>query len=203
MMSPRLLRFGCQLRLALVRIGLVNGLSICALVLGLLGWLWLIPQLRADAATQQTALVNAQRTLASPEVVPAAPPTSAAESRLGAFYAALAPMSDAEQHIKTLFAIADHQHLPLNLADYKMAANADGRYQSYQLQFPLSGSYGAIRQFCEQLLREMPFASLDEISFKRDAINSPKLDAKLRITLYLANTPASAHPLPVKQEVAP
>jgi len=203
MMSPRLLRLGCQLRLALVRIGLVNSLSIGALVLGLLGWLWLIPQLRADAATQQTALVNAQRTLASPEVVPAAPPTSAAESRLGAFYATLAPTSDAEQHIKTLFAIADHQHLPLNLADYKMAANADGHYQSYQLQFPLSGSYGAIRQFCEQLLREMPFASLDEISFKRDAINSPKLDAKLRITLYLVNTPESAHPLPVKQEVAP
>lgn len=202
MSSPQLWRLGCQLRLALVRIGLVNGLSMCVLVLGLVGWLWVIPQLHAEAKAQQAALVNAKTALASPAVAVSSP-KSLAENRLGAFYAALAPTSDAEQQIKTLFAIADHQHLQLNLADYKMASNADGRYQSYQLQFPLSGSYAAIRQFCEQLLLEMPFASLDEINFKRDTINSPKLDAKLRITLYLANTRESSETLTVKKGAAP
>jgi hypothetical protein len=200
--SSKLLRLGCQLRLALARIGLVNGVSICALALGLVGWLWVIPQLQAEAKTQQAILVKAKTTLASPPVAVAAQ-KSIAENRLGAFYTTLAPTSDAEQQIKTIFAIASHQNLQLNLADYKMAANADGRYQSYQLQFPLSGSYAAIRQFCEQLLMEMPFASLDEINFKRDTINSPKLDAKLRITLYLANTRESGLAPAVKREAAP
>lgn len=202
MISPKLLRLGCQLRLALVRIGLVNGLSICALVLGLVGWLWVIPQLHAEARVQQSALIKAKTTLASPAVAVAFP-KSVAENRLSAFYTTLAPTSDAEQQIKTIFAIASHQNLQLNLADYKMATNADGRYQSYQLQFPLSGSYVAIRQFCEQLLLEMPFASLDEINFKRDTINSPKLDAKLRITLYLANTRESGPAPAVKREAVP
>ena len=201
MISPQLLRLGCRLRLALARIGLVNAFSACALTLGLMGWLWVIPQLRTDVATQQLALATAQTSLASPEVVAATPPKSATENHLDAFYATLAPTADAEQQIKAIFAIANHQNLPLNLADYKMTSNLDGRYQSYQLQFPLSGSYAAIRQFCEQLLLDMPFASLDEISFKRDAINSPKLDTKLRITLYLTDkTPVA---LPVKQEVTP
>jgi hypothetical protein len=102
--------------------------------------------LHAEAKVQQAALVKAKTTLASPAVV-VATPKSVAEYRLGAFYTALAPTSDAEQQIKTIFAIASHQNLQLNLADYKMAANADGLYQSYQLQFPLSGSYAAIRQF--------------------------------------------------------
>jgi hypothetical protein len=200
--SSKLLRLGCQLRLALARIGLVNGVSICALVLGLVGWLWVIPQLHAETKIQQAALVKAKTTLASPPVAVAAQ-KSVAENRLGAFYTALAPTSDAEQQIKTIFAIASHQNLQLNLADYKMSANADGRYQSYQLQFPLSGSYAAIRQFCEQLLLEMPFASLDEINFKRDTINSQKLDAKLRITLYLVNTRESGLAPTVKREAAP
>ncbi|WP_211444609.1 GspMb/PilO family protein [Collimonas humicola] len=202
MSSVSLLQLGCRLRLALMRIGLVHSFIGCALLLGLIGWLWVIPQLRADADAQQVALVRAKSTLAAPPAAAAVPPQSAAESRLQAFYAALAPTADAEQHIKTLFAIADHQHLQLNLTDYKMAANPDGHYRSYQLQFPLSGSYAAIRQFCEQLLREMPFASLDEINFKRDTINSAKLDAKLRITLYLANKPESSQASAAKQEVA-
>ena len=202
MSSVSLLRLWCRLRLVFMRIGLVNALTGCALGLGLIGWLWVIPQLRADAAVQQVALARANSTLAAPVVAAAAPPQSAAENRLSAFYAALAPTADAEQHIKTLFTIAEHQHLQLNLTDYKMTANQDGQYQSYQLQFPLSGSYAAIRQFCEQLLRAMPFASLDEINFKRDAINSPKLDAKLRITLYLINKPASGPVSAATQEVA-
>jgi len=202
MSSVSLLRLWCRLRLALMRIGLVHGFTGCALLLGLIGWLWVIPKLRADADAQQAALVRANSTLAAPAVAATALPQTAAEGRLQAFYAALAPTADAEQHIKTLFAIADHQHLQLNLTDYKMTANQDGQYQSYQLQFPLSGSYAAIRQFCEQLLREMPFASLDEINFKRDAINSPKLDAKLRITLYLVNQPASGSVTAAKQGVA-
>jgi hypothetical protein len=31
----------------------------------------------------------------------------------------------------------------------------------------------------------IPFASLDQIDFKRDSVNNPNLEAKLRITLYL------------------
>jgi len=31
----------------------------------------------------------------------------------------------------------------------------------------------------------IPFASLDEINFKRDAVTNPLLDAKLRFTFYL------------------
>ena len=41
-------------------------------------------------------------------------------------------------------------------------------------------------------LMAIPFASLDEINFRRDAIGSRTLEAKLRFTLYLNDVPAVA-----------
>jgi len=50
---------------------------------------------------------------------------------------------------------------------------------------PLNGSYPAVWQFTLQVLAAIPFASLDEISFKREAIVETTADVKLRFTLYL------------------
>jgi hypothetical protein len=41
-------------------------------------------------------------------------------------------------------------------------------------------------------LRAIPFASLDDISFKRDAIGTANVEARLRLTLYLARAESGA-----------
>ena len=75
----------------------------------------------------------------------------------------------------------------MSRADYKFGADRNGRYRTYQIVLPVKGSYSAIRQFCEQTLLAIPFASLDEMNFKRDAIGSSTLEAKLHFTVYLAD----------------
>jgi len=47
----------------------------------------------------------------------------------------------------------------------------------------------AVRRFCERVLLTIPFASLDEITFKREAVGNGSLDARLRFTLYLTDAP--------------
>jgi hypothetical protein len=49
----------------------------------------------------------------------------------------------------------------------------------------VKGSYAAIWQFAMAALRTIPFASLDEITFRRDAIGDATVDARLKLTLYL------------------
>ncbi|MGZ3158645.1 MAG: hypothetical protein ACXU7H_06145, partial [Burkholderiaceae bacterium] len=56
---------------------------------------------------------------------------------------------------------------------------------------PVKGQYQAIRKFCEQTLLAIPFASLDEINFKRDEITNSTLEAKLHFTLYLSDASTS------------
>ena len=57
---------------------------------------------------------------------------------------------------------------------------------TYQVTLPVKGSYGAVWKFGMLALRAIPFASLDEISFRRDAIGDAAVEARLRLTLYLA-----------------
>ena len=65
-----------------------------------------------------------------------------------------------------------------------------------QERFPLAeinaAGYGAIWQFAMGALREIPFASLDDISFRRDGIQDPTVEARLRLTLYLKDVPGAA-----------
>jgi hypothetical protein len=83
------------------------------------------------------------------------------------------------------FALADKAGLVLSKGEYREAFDSNARVYTYQLTLPVKGSYRAIRDFAMQSLRAIPFASLDEISFRRDAIGDANVEARLRFTLYL------------------
>jgi hypothetical protein len=189
MKTNRLGTFSLQLHIALTRFGWGNGIAglLCAVAAAI--WLWAVPYLHERAKIQHQALVHAQQALQT-AAQPAPPPAPApAVQHLAAFYEVLGEAGYAEQQVKTLFALAAKTGLTLNQAEYKLAQDKNGRYQTYQILLPLKGDYQSIRQFCEQTLLAIPFASLDEINFKRDAIASHALEAKLHFTLYLNSAP--------------
>ena len=182
--------FGLQARLALASIGWSAAIAAMLWIVGGASLLWFVPHLRAQEELQQRAMLRMQKSLrAGGNAVPAVPP-SLAEERMTKFYDALGEKHYAEQQIKTLFAIAEKTGLALSQAEYKSVYDKNSNTHTYKIQLPLKGPYPAIRQFCELTLRAIPFASLDEMSFKRDAVGSPALEAKLRFTLYLAALPA-------------
>lgn len=188
--SASLQFFGLQARLALARIGWSAAIAGMLWIVGGAGLLWFVPHLRVQAELQQRALTRMQKNLhAGDNAVPIVR-ASLAEERMAKFYAALGEKHYAEQQVKTLFALAEKTGLALSQAEYKSAYDKNSNTHTYKIQLPLKGPYPAIRQFCELTLRAIPFASLDEMSFKRDAVGSPALEAKLRFTLYLAAAPA-------------
>lgn len=183
---------GLRVQLTLIRFGLINCMAtiLCLVSLVMLvGWL---PHLRGQLKIQQQNLTelestaHANRTLTST----VAPPTT--EQRRLDFYDALGDYKHSEQQIKTLFSIADKSGITLNLGEYHLTADANGHFSTYQIVLPVKGSYQQIRQLCEKTLMAIPFASLDEIAYKRDSINNPFLEARLRFTLYLNNGPSNA-----------
>jgi hypothetical protein len=179
-----------QLRLSIERFGYDNigALLLCAI--GILGWQWGVPYWRARNDMQHRELVAARQTLRTARTSVPPPVHSVDEERIAQFYGSLGENGYAEQQIKTLFAIAAKAGLALNQADYRPGTNAAGRYQTYQIVLPVRGPYRAIREFCEQTLLAIPFASLDQIDFRRDTIGSTTLETRLRFTLYL-RTPQS------------
>ena len=153
--------------------------------------------LQLDAEREALLAARAARPAASaPAAAPAAPsaPASTAPSadNLDAFYAALGPRRYAEQQVKTLFTLAAKSGLSLSQGEYKTGYDRNARVSTYQVNLPVKGSYGAIWQFALGALRAIPFASLDDISFRRDAIGDPAVEARLRLTLYLKDVPGGA-----------
>ncbi len=180
---------GLRVQLALARWGLINGVTCLLFLAGAMAWCWWLPyaraQLKMQIGTQQQAISQAR--LALHPVAGTAPIIAlpVAEQHLADFYDALGEQRYSEQQIKTLFALAAKTGIRLTQAEYKSALDKNGRYRTYQIVLPVKGSYAQIRQFCEMTLLAIPFASLDEVSFKRDAIASAMLDAHVRFTLYL------------------
>lgn len=180
------------IRLTLARLGWTTMLACALCISGAAAWAWAMPYMRAQIEVRQQAITRARQSLRAANEPAPAPVRSLAEKRLANFYENLGEKRYAEQQLKTLFAIAGKTQLTLNQAEYKPAFDKNGRYHTYQVILPVKGTYGAVREFCEQTLLAIPFASLDEMNFKRDTISSRTLEAKLHFTLYLADEAAAA-----------
>jgi len=192
-----------RLRLLALRAGPVTlgAIAVMLLSLGAAVWfLFMLPQLErereqlSETLTEQARQARRQASAVS-AALPAVVPVSAVPlDNLDAFYGALGQRRYAEQQLKTLFGLAAKSGLVLNQGEYKSARERNARVNTYQVNLPVKGSYAAIWQFSLAALRAIPYASLDDISFRRDNIGDPAVEARLRFTLYLADDGARSAP---------
>jgi hypothetical protein len=180
--------------LVLRRFGWGNAFAVLFAMLAAGAWFGPLPHARHELASQQRAVERTRAALLKTDKPEAAPALSTNEERLAAFYRALGERRYAEQQVKTLFAVAAKTGLVLNQAEYRLGADKQGRFHTYQVTLPVKGSYGAIHRFYEEMLLAIPFASLDQLNFKRDAISNSLVDAQLHFTLYLTDTVAPDAP---------
>ncbi|MFL6671884.1 MAG: hypothetical protein ACJ8LG_01175 [Massilia sp.] len=182
--------FGLRLRLALAAwnpVAVGAGL-LCIAGVAALGWL---VQAREVLERQQELVRHMAALPANP--VKAGPPASANQN-LALFYGALGERRYAEQQVKTLFGLAAKSGLVLRQGEYKAGYDRNARLYTYQVNLPVKGSYRAIWQFAMMALRAIPFASLDEIGFKREAIGEANVEAHLRLTFYLSGAAGAGEP---------
>lgn len=176
-----------RMRLTLMKAGAANVLIATLVLLACAACLIALPYAKEHLRAQQQVLVQLQQARDVVPVPPAPAPRDVGAARLAKFYDKLGERNYAEQQLKVLFAIADKKGLKLRQADYKWVEEGAGRFITYRISLPVQGSYGAIQQFCEQVLLAIPFSSLDQLSFKRETVGNNIIDAQLNFTLYLSD----------------
>ncbi|MCC2975011.1 hypothetical protein [Massilia sp. IC2-476] len=134
------------------------------------------------------AAARRQAALPPPARSAVAPPPSA-DQNLAQFYGVLGERARVDRQLKTVFGLAEKNGLALRQGEYRAAQDRAGRFYTYQITLPVTGRYAAIWQFAFDTLRALPHASLDDVAFRRDAIGSETVEARLRLTLYLSATP--------------
>lgn len=77
--------------------------------------------------------------------------------------------------------------IALEQGEYRLSKDGNGRLLRYQITLPVQGPYPSIRKFVSRALRELPAASLDQISFERAKIGENRIDAQVRLSLYIVD----------------
>ena len=111
------------------------------------------------------------------------------------FQARLGDSAALPAQLNVIYGIAARRGLQLSSGQYKASLDPSGAYSTYEIQLPVEGTYPSLRGFCEDVLLALPNATLDSLSFKRDAAASPTLQANMQFTLYLTprNWPSGLH----------
>lgn len=113
------------------------------------------------------------------------PPSSGGPADdLARFYDFFPPADELTRHVDRLHRLALRSGLELARAEYRLEKPAAGLW-TYRVTLPVRGSYPQVREFAGDVLRELPVASLDALRFDRKRARDAKVDAQLRLTLYL------------------
>jgi hypothetical protein len=176
-------------RLRLGRINPVVALAVALVAAGIGAQLALLPaRQRLDAEYEQARRLAR---MPAPVAAPVAAPPPSSDQNLQHFYATLGDRRGVERQLKEVFALAARHGLTLSQGEYRSANDRNARLSTYQVNLPVKGSYGAILGFALDVLRAMPHASLDDVAFRRDAIGDAGVEARLRLTFYLAPVPGT------------
>lgn len=110
-------------------------------------------------------------------------------ARLEEFYRFFPAQQTAPDWLQKIHEAAGKQGLQLPQADYRLLHDNGTHLVAYQVTYPMKGSYVQLRRFITQVLRDVPVASLDDVSLRRDNVGEAEVQATVKFTLHMKEAP--------------
>lgn len=111
--------------------------------------------------------------------------------RLAEFYRFFGRADERTDTLERIHKLARGQKLEVLQGNYRLSSGAD-RLARYEISLPLRGTYPQIRAFVAEVLNDVPSAALEQISFEKQKIGDPAVEAQLRLVLFLDTAPPPA-----------
>ena len=111
--------------------------------------------------------------------------------RLTEFYLFFGRTDERTDTLERIHKLARDQKLEVLQGNYRLGGGTD-RLARYELSLPLRGAYPQIRAFVATVLNEVPSAALEQISFEKQKIGDPAVEAQLKLVLFLDTAPRPA-----------
>jgi hypothetical protein len=106
------------------------------------------------------------------------------------------------QLLEQLFVLAGQHGLQLRRGEYKPAQWRSIRVNALQITLPLQGNYATLRGWIVDVLSQVPQASIDRISMRRDDVKSDLLEADVVLTLWRKAPGSYRHDAPAADKTA-
>jgi len=107
-------------------------------------------------------------------------------TRLRAFDAHLLAHADIPFAVQELLDLGAAEGLSMRRGSYRPQTDAAGQFLRYRMSLPVQGSAQAIQRFMKAALRKQNNLALDGVQFKRAAIGSGDIEARIDWVLLVA-----------------
>lgn len=115
----------------------------------------------------------------------AASASASGRSQLSNFYAFFPLTENVPELLGRVHRAAMQNQLLLRKGEYKLSREVDFHLARYEVTLPVTGDYGRVRGFVNDVLQAVPSAALDELTLKREAVDQSELEARVRFSLFL------------------
>ncbi len=105
--------------------------------------------------------------------------------QLDEFYRFFPSEEDSPRWLGKMVEIADKNGLVLNHGEYAVVRDSAGQLRRFKITLPVQGTYPQIRRYLAALIAEIPNMALENVQFERKDIEDKKLQARIRLVLYL------------------
>lgn len=112
-------------------------------------------------------------------------PAATRDAELNSFYSFFPKSQSSPLWLGKIYGAAKQTGVTLTSGEYEFQRTTGSRLGRYRISLPAHGSYEQVRDFVAAVLKDVPAVSLDDISLRREAIESPDLEARLRLTLFM------------------
>jgi len=168
-------RLAWETRRFLRAAGIAGAAGIACAAAGLVVFVLGVEPAGREIDGERHALEKLQSRVSQAQRGAAAGPRTTAE-RLGAFYAFFPRVEALPDWLDKVFAAAARQSISLEKGEYTLARERDGKLARYQLLLPVKAPYPQLRAF------------LDSVTFQRESIATPQVEAQFRFTLVLGGS---------------
>lgn len=175
-------------QILLWRHGWVWPLALVLWLLAMTGQLFLVAPGRDALAATKTELV---RESAASQRRPVPPPMASEQQQLETQRTWLRASPSTGELVEKMAVLAAEEQIVLTQSDYQQQFHGATQITQVQITQPVRANYPQLRRYIEAVLRNIPNASLDQISARRDTVGQSQLEIRLRWSLWI-QTPAAA-----------
>ncbi|MEK8031541.1 GspMb/PilO family protein [Ideonella sp. DXS29W] len=148
-------------------------------------WAWLQP-LKDQQDELQALLANPPKPLSAARPLPKPAPSEGLDEPLDQLRGVLAPPAEVSPAMASLFVAAEREGLRFERSSYQYEAPSGLPWTRVTIAVPVSGSYPAVRNLVQSVLRDHPNMSLDQLSIQREASQKPQADVELSFSAWFA-----------------
>jgi len=115
--------------------------------------------------------------------------TQTPAGQLASFFAFFPPPSALPDLLSHVQRAARDNGIALARGEYRLVREPAFTLARYQITYPVQGSYAQVRGFVNDVLDALPAAALEEMTLKRESVDAPMVEARVRFSLYLGAQP--------------